>query len=105
MSDKKKIQKIVDILDTCPALSDKDNSDCHEVNCSQCQAERIYQAGYRQMPESLPVLTKEEFFALHEEFFGKGSGTCCEVDDSDLCYRVAKAQIAKIEKLVRGEQG
>jgi len=42
------------------------------------------------------LLTNEEFFKLHEDFFGEGSGSCCEVDDSDLCYRVAKAQLKKV---------
>ena len=43
------------------------------------------------------LLTPEEILALHEEFFGKGS--CgSEVDDDDLCWKVAKAQLAKAEK-------
>lgn len=41
------------------------------------------------------LLTKEEFFKLHEDFFGEGSGSCSEIDDTDLCYRVAKAQAEK----------
>lgn len=47
------------------------------------------------------LLTDEEFFKLHEDFFGKGSGTCCEIDDTDLCYRVAKAQLEKAYPLIR----
>ena len=47
------------------------------------------------IPEDV-LLTDEEFFKLHEEFFGEGSGSCCEIDDTDLCYRVAKAQVQKM---------
>lgn len=42
------------------------------------------------------LLTGGEFHNLHEEFFGEGSGSCCEIDDTDLCFRVAKAQLGKV---------
>jgi hypothetical protein len=48
-------------------------------------------------------LTDEEFFKLHEDFFGEGSGSCCEVDDTDLCYRVANAQLDKAIPLIQQE--
>ena len=38
------------------------------------------------------LLTKKEFQKLHEDFFGEGSGDYSEIDDTDLCYQVAKAQ-------------
>ena len=44
------------------------------------------------------LLNDEEFFNLHEEFFGEGSGECCEIDDTDLCFKVAKAQLKKVVK-------
>ncbi len=44
-------------------------------------------------------LTKEEFFKLHEDFFGEGSGTCCEIDDTDLCFKVEQAILSKLERL------
>ena len=49
------------------------------------------------------LLTDEDFFKLHEDFFGEGSGACCEIDDTDLCYRVAEAQDAKTAQIVRAE--
>jgi len=51
------------------------------------------------------MLNKEEFFRLHEDFFGKGSGSCCEIDDSDLCFRVAKSQLLKLERLGYTREG
>ena len=44
------------------------------------------------------LLSKEDFRKLHDDFFGKGSGSCCEIDDTDLCYHVAKAQKALDDK-------
>ena len=41
------------------------------------------------------LLTQIEFRKLHEDFFGKGSCDCSEIDDTDLCYRVAEAQRQK----------
>ena len=49
------------------------------------------------------LLTKEEFFELHEQFFGKGSCSCSEIDDTDLCFLVAKKQDAKTASLIEAE--
>lgn len=42
------------------------------------------------------LLNKEEFAKLHDDFFGEGSSDCSEIDDTDLCYKVAKAQLKKV---------
>lgn len=44
------------------------------------------------------LLLPEEFNKLHDDFFGKGSGSCPEIDDTDLCYRVVRAQLSKVLK-------
>lgn len=41
-------------------------------------------------------LTEENILRLHEEYFGKGSGGS-EIDDTDLCFKVADAQLAKVQ--------
>lgn len=52
------------------------------------------------MPE-MKLISKEVFFKLHEDFFGEGSGSCSEIDDTDLCYHVAQAQLAADQKVLR----
>ena len=42
------------------------------------------------------LLTQKEFREIHERFFGKGSAGCSEVDDDDICFVVAKAQLQKV---------
>ncbi len=45
------------------------------------------------------LLTPEEHLKLHEDFFGEGSGGA-EIDDTDLCLKVATAQDASTLKTV-----
>jgi len=51
------------------------------------------------------LLTKKEFQKLHEDFFGEGSGDYSEIDDTDLCYQVAKAQAELTESDALKEVG
>ena len=45
---------------------------------------------------ALKRITDEEIFKLHEDFFGEGS-SCQEIDDNDLCVKVADAQLESCE--------
>jgi hypothetical protein len=47
------------------------------------------------------LLTRDEHNKLHEDFFGEGA--CSEIDDTDLCLKVAVAQDAKTASLVYKE--
>lgn len=47
------------------------------------------------------LLSQEQFKAVHEGFFGDGSCGPDEIDDGDICFVVAKAQLRHCEPLIR----
>jgi len=71
-----------------------DNSGGYEDESIQSIVDEA-EAKYEPQPGEGRLLTDEEFHKLHEDFFGRGSGCCSEIDDTDLSFRVAKAQDAK----------
>lgn len=81
-------------------------------DCSKCTAEDwAWKHAYisenikvEPKPDESRLLTDEDFHKLHEDFFGEGSGGYCEIDDTDLCYRVAKAQEAKTASILKAQE-
>ena len=54
-------------------------------------------------PSESRLLTDEQFHKLKEDFFGEGSCDCSEIDDTDLCLKIAKAQRDLTASTVRQE--
>lgn len=59
MKDKEKqIEEIMNTIDDCSWVTDEDYCD---GMCERCRAKRLYEQGYRKLPEDSVVLSREEY--------------------------------------------
>lgn len=80
MDKKKKIEEMASIIDDCTWVTDENY--CENISCEKCHAIRLYNAGYRKIPEGAVVLTKEELAKVSKEVLLEVSKRL-EVSNSD----------------------
>ena len=56
------IEEMANIISDCTWVTDEDY--CESISCEECHAKRLYEHGYRKLPEDSVVLSREEYDEL-----------------------------------------
>ena len=59
MDKRQQVEEMAEIIDDCTWVTDEDY--CENISCPKCNATRLYNAGYRKIPENAVVLTRENW--------------------------------------------